>query len=107
MDPSRPISPYNIEKTFKKLSQKYEVRPYPHMLRHLRATTFIKERMLERIVMKLLGHKTEKIMRVYVNLVNRNVEEVIPHHYDISLEQDNGNGVEALKCPRCGAGDRQ
>lgn len=71
LDPSKPISPYNIEKTFKKLSQKYGIKLHPHMLRHLRAATYIKELVPVRIVMKLLGHKTEKMMRVYVNLVDK------------------------------------
>ena len=107
LDPNKPISPYNIEKTFKKLSQKYGVKLHPHMLRHLRATTYIKERVPERIVMKLLGHKTEKMMRVYVNLVDKDVEEVILQHHGISLELNNSNGGKIVKCPRCGAGNKQ
>ncbi len=103
LDPSKPISPYNIEKTFKKLSQKYRVNLHPHMLRHLRATTYIKERIPERIVMKLLGHKTEKMMKTYVNLINKDVEEIILQYHGISPELNNSNEKKVIKCPRCGA----
>jgi len=46
-------------------------------------------------------------MRVYVNLVDKDVEEVILQHHGISLEPNNSNGGEITKCPRCGAGNKQ
>ncbi len=65
----------------------------------------IKEGLPERIVMKIMGHKTEKMMRIYVNLVQKDVEDAILNHYGISLIRS--NGTESLKCPRCGVENRK
>lgn len=98
----RPIHPRNIEKLLHKLSKKYGVKLHPHILRHLRATLYVKEGLQERIIMKLLGHKSEKMMRIYVNLVYRDVEEAVLKHYGIQ-PQIQFNNKETIKCPRCGA----
>ncbi len=94
VDPSKPISPYNIEKTFKKISKKYGIELHPHMLRHLRATLLIKQGIPERITMKILGHRTEKMLRI---------EEAILQYHGIRPEPNNSNEKEVVKCPRCGA----
>jgi len=103
VDPSKPISPYNIEKTFKKISKKYGIELHPHMLRHLRATLLIKQGIPERITMKILGHRTAKMLRIYVNLVDKDVEEAILQYHGIRPEPNNSNEKEVVKCPRCGA----
>lgn len=101
--PDKPIHPRNVEKTLKSLGEKYGIKLYPHLLRHLRATLYVKEGLHERIIMKLLGHKTEKMIRRYVNLVHRDVEEAVLKHYGIQPQQINNDGKETIKCPRCGA----
>jgi len=101
----KPIHPKNIEKLFNKLSKKYGVKLHPHMLRHLRATLYVKEGLQERIIMKLLGHKTEKMMRIYVNLVHKDVEEAVLKHYGLNAEE--ATTINAIKCPRCGADNRE
>lgn len=80
--------------------ERYGIRIYPRILRHPRATLYVKQGLHERIVMKLLGHKTEKMIRRYVNLVHRDVEEALLKHYGIQPTQQNN---ETIKCPRCGA----
>ncbi len=100
--PDRPIHPRNVEKALKSLGEKYGIKLYPHLLRHLRATLYVKEGLHERIIMKLLGHKTEKMIRRYVNLVHRDIEEAVLKHYGIQ-PPNKGNGKETIKCPRCGA----
>ncbi len=98
----KPLKPRNVELALRRASKKYNVRIYPHLLRHLRATLLIKQGMPERITMKLLGHKTEKMMKIYVNLVQKDIEEAVLKHYGIQPIQQN-NGKETIKCPRCGA----
>ncbi len=99
--PGRPIHPVNINKHLYRISRRLNIRLHPHLLRHLRATQMIKERIPERIVMKLLGHKTEKMMRIYVNLAQQDIEETILKHYGIEPEPT--SSTETIKCPRCGA----
>ncbi len=99
--PGKPIHPANINKHLYRISKQLNIRLHPHLLRHLRATQLIKEKIPERIVMKLLGHKTEKMMRIYVNLAQQDVEETILKHYGIKPEPT--SSTETIKCPRCGA----
>ena len=100
--PGKPIHPVNINKHLYRISKQLNIKLHPHLLRHLRATQLIKEKIPERIVMKLLGHRTEKMMRIYVNLVHRDIEEAILKHYGIQPQTQN-NDKETIKCPRCGA----
>ncbi len=100
--PEKPLKPRNVELALRRASRKHNTRIYPHLLRHLRATLLIKQGMPERITMKLLGHKTEKMMKIYVNLVQKDIEEAVLKHYGIQPQAQN-NGKEATKCPRCGA----
>jgi integrase/recombinase XerD len=53
--------------------------------------------------MKLLEHKTEKMMRIYVNLTQQDIEETILKHYGIKPEPT--SSTETIKCPRCSASD--
>jgi len=99
--PGKSIHPVNINKYLYRISKQLNIRLHPHLLRHLRATQLIKEKIPERIVMKLLGHKTEKMMRIYVNLAQQDVEETILKHYGIRNEPN--SSTETIKCPRCGA----
>ena len=100
-NPDKPLTPRSIDKILGTLGEKHGVKLYPHLLRHLRATQLIKEKVPERIVMKLLGHKTEQMMQRYVNLLQKDVEQYILKHYGINPETNNGK--ETIKCPRCGA----
>ena len=59
------------------------IKLYPHLLRHLRATLYVKEGLHERIIMRLLGHKNREMIRRCVNLVHRDVEEAVLKHYGI------------------------
>lgn len=102
---NRPINPRNIEKFLRRKSRQYRVKLHPHLLRHLRATLLIKEKIPERIVMKLLGHRSTKMMEVYVNLVQRDVEEILLKKYGIKPEPT--EPVKTIKCPRCGAENRE
>jgi len=97
----RPLHPRNVEILLRRLGRKHGVRIHPHLLRHLRGTLLIKEGVQERIVMKLLGHRTEKMMRIYVNLTARDVEEVLLRRYGIEVEKPKEAGK--VKCPKCGA----
>jgi len=99
--PEKPLKPRNVELALKNASRKHNTRIYPHLLRHLRATLLIKQGMPERIVMKLLGHKTEKMMKIYVNLAGKDVEEAVLKHYGIQPPRNGNSGT--TKCPRCGA----
>ena len=101
--PGKPIHPRNVEELLKRFSRKYGVKLHPHLLRHLRGTQLVKEGMQERIVMKLLGHKTEKMLRIYVNLTAKDVEEVLLGKYGIRKEESSEG--KSIKCPRCGAGN--
>lgn len=100
--PKKPLKPWNVEAALRTAAKKYGVRIYPHLLRHLRATLLIKEKMPERIVMKILGHRTEKMLRIYVNLAQQDVEETILKHYGIHLPVQN-NDNRTIKCIKCGA----
>ena len=102
---NKPINPRNVEKFLKRKSLQHRVKLHPHLLRHLRATLLIKEKIPERIVMKLLGHRSEKMMRIYINLVQRDVEETILQHYGIKIETNTTNNT--TKCPRCGAENQE
>ena len=99
--PGKPLHPRNVEELLKRFGRKYGVRLHPHLLRHLRGTELVKEGMQERVIMKLLGHKTEKMLKIYVNLTAKDVEEVLLSRYGIRREE--GGDTESIKCPRCGA----
>ena len=97
--PNNPLHPRNIERVLRRYSKKYGVRIHPHLLRHLRGTLMAKEGYNERIIMKILGHKTHAIVQTYVNLAARDIEEAILPKYGITKRRSNSN----IKCPRCGA----
>ena len=101
----KPLSPRNIEAALRRISRKYHTRIYPHLLRHLRATQLIKQHVPERIVMKLLGHKTEKMMKIYVNIVDKDVEQELRKLY--GLPTSNQETTNTTKCPRCGAENQE
>ena len=97
----KPLHPRNVERLLRRYGRRYGVKLYPHLLRHLRGTLLVKDGLQERVVMKLLGHKTEKMLRIYVNLTNKDVEEAILSRYGIKVRS--GDGGKGAKCPRCGA----
>ena len=101
-NPSKPLAPRNVQRIFKRYSRKHGIKIHPHILRHIAATKLIREGTPERVVMKLLGHKTEKMMRIYVNLTAKDVEEAILSKYGIRKQQDN-RSKEKIICPKCGA----
>lgn len=101
----QPLHPRNIEKYLMRRGRKYGVRIHPHLLRHLRGTMWIKEKIPERVVMKLLGHRSEKMMRIYINLAHQDVEEAILQHYGIKTEAPAPTRIR--KCLKCGAENRE
>ncbi len=98
--PGKPIHPNNVEKLLRRLGRRRGVRLHPHIIRHVTATKLIEEGMPERVVMKLLGHKSERMMRVYVNLTAKDVEEALLRKYGIRKDV---RGEESIECPKCGA----
>lgn len=100
--PGKPIHPRNVEKLLRRLGREHGVRLHPHILRHLRGTLLVKEGVQERVVMKLLGHRTEKMMKIYVNLTAKDVEEALLNKYGIEVPKS-GHKREVMKCPKCGA----
>ena len=100
--PSRngPLHPRNVEKLLARYRRKYGLKQlHPHLLRHLRGTLDAKEGLQERIIMQKLGHRSEKMMRVYINLAARDLEDVLLAKYGIRKIR----GQKQIRCPKCGA----
>ncbi len=97
----KPLHPRYVEDLLRRLGRKYGIRLYPHLLRHLRGTLYVMEGMQERVIMRLLGHRSEKMLRVYVNLTAKDVEEAVLSKYGIRKEVS--TKVSSVKCPKCGA----
>ncbi len=100
--PSRPgpIHPNNVEKILRRIGRELGIKLTPHTLRHVAATRMIKEGMPERVVMKVLGHRSERMMKIYVNLTATDVEETILAKHGIRKEVTHNQNI---KCPKCGA----
>ena len=101
-DPRKPIPPRNIQAFFRRVSKKWGRRIHPHLLRHAAGTNMALQGFSEQIIMKILGHKTHKMVRRYVNIAAKDLETLILTKHGIMKEErtkEEGN----IKCPRCGA----
>ena len=98
----KPLHPSTIQNYLKRWSKKYGVNVYPHLFRHFRATQLIKEGVPTHVVMKLLGHRSQEMMKVYVHLTGVDVEEIVLSKYGIRLGRKSDK-EEQLRCPKCGA----
>jgi len=109
-NPSKPLHPAVVERILREKGKKFGVRVYPHLLRHMAATIMLSEGLDVEIVRRLLGHKSMKMIEVYVNLSQRQVEELV-----IRKSRENSktekictrcwtrNPPDAKYCYRCGA----
>jgi len=70
----RPLTYASVNDLFRRLSKKTGVGAHPHMLRHTRATEWIRGGMQLEVVQKLLGHSSVTTTGIYLNLVNSDLK---------------------------------
>lgn len=98
-----PMKYQSLAKVIKNAAVKAGIkkRVHPHILRHTRATVLAASSIGESIMSKYLGWVIGSDMpRVYIHLVNKDVEKAIDELYGI--DGDKPKIAKPLKCPRCG-----
>jgi integrase/recombinase XerD len=76
----------------------------PHLFRHSRATTLIRQGYGEAIVKKILwGNLNSKMFNTYLHLVDQDVEKVIAEKHGIIPKEhrERSKSLEPHQCPRC------
>jgi len=85
-----------------KLAGLPEIKKKFHVLRHTRATEFLKERVLtEKEMMIWFGWRTRKMIDVHAKISNKDVEKAYLTHYK-KMDIKDEKVEEILKCERCG-----
>ncbi|RLG65648.1 hypothetical protein DRO02_01465 [archaeon] len=84
----KPIPPSTISYMFNKLSLITGYHVYPHLLRHVRATTLYKHQVLtEKEMMLMFGWKTRKMIDVYSKITQKDVDEKLIKYYREKLKK--------------------
>lgn len=70
----RPLTYASVYDLFRRLSKKTGIQAHPHMLRHTRATEWIRGGMQLEVVQKLLGHASVQTTEIYLNLIDSDLK---------------------------------